>query len=166
MTDSFRIFVDEMVKHGKNASANCAKHNAEFIPTFIVLREGGIMPVPMPHYTKDRQTHIALMKAMLAEFKADAFAFVMEAWYTQPKKKDGKPVTIDDYVRPSLDPNRMECVLVHAAARDGREHCIMVEIKRHGHKLTFAKEWDMAERGEGKDLMALMSNMFGTETVN
>lgn len=166
MADSFRAFVDEMLATGKNASVNCAKHNTEFIPTFIALCDGGIIPMPMPHYVKDRATHISLMKAMIAEFKADAFAFVMEAWFSQPEVKKGKPVTSDDYVMPSKDPNRKECVLVHAASRDGREHCLMVEINRHGHKLTFGKEWDMAERGEGKSMMAVMSNMFGKETVN
>jgi len=160
-------FAHDMMGFAKGAAIKFTQNNDDFIPTFVVLKDGGIGPVPFPYYTRDREFHIAMMKSILESSEADAFALVMEAWISSPKiNKDKKIIDPADYPRPSLDPERKECLIVHAGSRDGGEVVLMMEIKRHGHKLTFDKIVDTTDGATGKSAVCLTSNLFKTETIN
>jgi hypothetical protein len=163
MTIPLSEFATDMLNLGKTFSIACTQANKDFIPTFVLLKDTKILPMPLPYYTKDRAFNIAVMKAVIADSKADAFAFIMEAWFSNPPP--GTKLT-DDFLRPSQDPNRKECLIVHAGNRSGEEILYCAEIKRRGHKLAFSEPENMAEKGIGKSMMALMSNMFGTEKMN
>ena len=155
-------FARDMLTFGKRAAENFARKNEEFIPTFLFLNGEEVSAVPIPYYTHDRDFHIAMLKGLLDAKQADAFCFIMEAWISMPP-----PGTkYDPKVPPSKDPNRKEGIVIHTAHRDGREVMLMCEIKRHGHKLKFEEPIDMSDDGMGKGMMAIMSNMFGTEKVN
>lgn len=159
-------FGRSMLNFAKGQSNWCALNNMDFTPTFVILKDGTISPTPFPHYTKDREFHIATMKAMIQDADADAFAFLMEAWFTQPPLKKGKLVDPRDYPRPAECTDRKECLVAHCATRDGQETMLVVEIKRHGHKLTYSEPTDMMDKKEGRGAMTAMSNMFGAETIN
>jgi len=159
-------FATDMMGFAKAAAKSFASNQGDFIPTFVVLRDGGIMPTPFPYYTRDREFHIGMMKSIIAGTEAEAYAFIMEAWFVTPKLDKSKPVDPSNYEQPSKSADRKECLVVQAGSRDGQETVLFVEIKRHGHKLTFDKIVDMTAKEEGKSAMCIISNLFGTETVN
>ena len=160
-------FATDMLDMGKGAAKGFAQSNVDFVPTFIILKDEKLSPVPVQHYASNRAFHISMMKMMLQCTEAEAFAFVMEAWFTEAKlKKDGNPINPADYKRPSESADRKECLVVHAGTRDGEEIVLFCEIKRHGHKLVFKDVEDMTAKAEGKSAMSLMSNMFGERTVH
>jgi len=160
-------FAADMMKMGQGACLGFAKENREFIPTLVILAKDGISPVPFPHYARDRAFHIGLIKNVLAGCDADAFAFVMEVWYSEHSTKGQKtPIKTEDFPLPSKDPNRKEALVVQCSSRDGGDIVLIAEIKRHGHKVSFKDVIDMTDKELGRGAMSLMSNMFGRETMN
>ena len=61
-----------MLENGKAVSQDVAKENGEFCPMFITYKGDEIAPMPMPNYTKDRQYHQAMMRAILKGIQAEA----------------------------------------------------------------------------------------------
>jgi hypothetical protein len=155
-------FAHDVLKKAKLITAS----GKEAVPMFFICKDETVGIMPLPYYVKDRDFHIGLMKSMLEAQQADAFVFAMEAWFWMPPKGFKAPIDLGNVPRPSQQPDKKEAIVIHGASREGKEVCLFVEIKRKGKKISFVEEQDMADGGPGKGLMALMSNMFGTEKVN
>lgn len=152
----------DMLEHAKGISLECAQAGRDFIPTFIIYKnDGGIQPVPMPHYTKDREFHRTVMRAMLDAMKADGFLFVMEAWFAAYDSETAADHDAPGFVPPSQRTDREELLMVHGMSREGGEAAYNAKINRHGHKLTFGKTENMTDSAHGKSVMAMMGPMFG-----
>src|SRR5678816_2863580 len=126
-------FAEKMMMLGKAASGNFAKNSTNFVPTFIVVRDGAMQPLPFPHFTEDRQFHIGLMRTILKGADAEAYAFIMEAWLSEKPLPPG-PINPENWEPASKDPERQEALVVHCGTRDGDDIVLMAKIKRHGHK--------------------------------
>lgn len=154
-----KTFALAMLERGKGISQDCAQKNGDFCPMFIAYKDDAVLPLPLPNYTKDRQYHQIVMRAMLKAVEADGFVFVMEAWFSQYEKEPDTDAP--DFVPPSRDPKREEMLVVHGLSREGGQAGYCCKIKRHGHKLVFGDIEDMMDTAHGKSMVAMMGPMFG-----
>jgi hypothetical protein len=154
-----QAFARDMLENGKAVSEDAAKENRDFCPMFITYKDDAMAPLPLPHYTKDREFHQGLMRFMLEATKADGFVFVMEAWFSQYTKEPD--MNAPDFVPPSRDPKREEMLVVHGLSRAGEQAGYCCKINRRGRKLIFGEVENMMDTAHGKSMVAMMGAMFG-----
>ncbi len=152
-----------ILKRGMEGSKDAARDGEDFLPMFFLYGDDWVRPMPMPHYTRDREFHQALMRTMIASLKADGYLFIMEAWFSEYKSEQS--INAPGFIPPSERPDREEMLVIHGMSRAGDQAGYCCKIKRHGHKLVFGDVEDMMDTAHGKSMVALMGPMFG-EKVN
>jgi hypothetical protein len=156
-----QTFARQMLENGKAVSQEVAQKNGDFCPMLIAYRDDAILPLPLPNYTKDRECHQIVMRAMLKAVQADGFVFVMEAWFSEYKMDKAPDPNAPGFVPPSRDPKRQEMLVVHGMSRAGGQAGYCCKIKRHGHKLVFGEVENLMDTAHGKSMVAMMGAMFG-----
>jgi hypothetical protein len=127
----------------------------ELAPMLIVESGGGEAMVCLIAGYGDPQVKgpaRVMMRAILEKHSAARYAFVMEAWLGEAPKRP------DPTYLPSKDPNRLEAVVITAAAVAGEKVLLVSKIKRAGQSITFEA------MGFDHQPMGPLADLFGTDT--
>lgn len=127
----------------------------EVMPVFLIYGPNGIGLYFMPEFANNRRAAIAMMKATIAQERADFYVFSMEAWVaTQTEQfKPGDPP-------PSARPDRQEALVAIGASRDGKKASRFSMVRRDGGKVTFEDKHDFT------GMIGILDGLFGNERAN
>lgn len=150
-----------LAEHALVKAKGIVSKGEELMPVFIFENADMVNVAGMPHYGRDREFSIFVMKHLIHTSGAFQYVFIMGAWFgafsasDDPRKKD------PNYL-PSKDPMRKECVCAIGANRDGESVFLILEIKRDTGSVTFS-EPVFPPDGFG---LSILDNLFETRKPN
>lgn len=126
------------------------------VPAFVFLHrtDGGVFPIPykqheFPPVSVQQAAIVALIRAMKERSLFAGAVMVSEAWASRPSSE-----ALVGVLRPSLDPDRTEVLIISVLAFDGTGHTAIFEITRETGKPVIGKKMDI-DAAEGWMLDAL-----------
>lgn len=122
----------ELMNHLVDFATRIFQGTGQVISMWVLVDQDGGQYVYATPFGSDAEKDAtsAMIRHMVREKKAVRIGFVTEAWYARvpPGKTDDE---VRQMLRPSMQPDKMECIFISVEDQDGQGYTGMMEIKRN-----------------------------------
>ena len=155
MTDT--VSINDLLGYVEEGAISVGKHftnpEDDWVPILFLWMPVGLAMTPLVE--DDQATRNAKITAAIALSGCSGAAFVSSAWAIKRPAKPGKKIRWQDgHERPSLAPDRVECVVIAAVTLDGWGSTVAT-IERHPDKPPTLAPWERSEAVDGGILAAM-----------